>query len=79
MNTISSYEAKRKLFELLDRVADGERITITRYGVPVAILVPAPTKQRCAADDVIAEIKQFRQEHSLNGLSLRDMIDQGRR
>ena len=40
MNTVGSYEAKTHLPSLLDRVAGGERITITKHGVPVAVLVP---------------------------------------
>ena len=40
MNTIGSFAAKAHLVELLDRVARGEVITITRRGHPVAQLVP---------------------------------------
>ena len=41
MQSVGSYEAKTHLPALLDRVAQGEQITITRHGVPVAMLVPA--------------------------------------
>ncbi len=44
MSTIGAYEAKTKFSELLERVENGERVTITRHGRPVAELVP--TKQR---------------------------------
>ena len=37
---IGSFEAKNKLSALLDRVEQGEEITITRHGRPVARLVP---------------------------------------
>ena len=40
METIGAFEARRHLSSLLDRVANGERITITRHGVPAAPLVP---------------------------------------
>ena len=40
MRSIGAYEAKTHLPRLLDEVAKGERITITKHGVPVAILVP---------------------------------------
>jgi prevent-host-death family protein len=36
---ISVSEARSKLPELLDRVGEGEEITLTRHGVPVAVLV----------------------------------------
>jgi prevent-host-death family protein len=40
METIGAYEAKTHLPKLLERVAEGERITITKHGVPVAVLEP---------------------------------------
>ncbi|WP_431269331.1 type II toxin-antitoxin system Phd/YefM family antitoxin [Dankookia sp. P2] len=39
--SIGAYEAKTHLSALLDRVARGESLTITRNGKPVARLVPA--------------------------------------
>lgn len=43
MERIGSYEAKTHLPQLLDRVARGESLTITRHGRPVAHLVPVDT------------------------------------
>ena len=40
MKSVGSYEAKTHLPRLLDEVEKGERITITKHGRPVAILVP---------------------------------------
>ncbi|MDE0125652.1 MAG: type II toxin-antitoxin system prevent-host-death family antitoxin [Bryobacterales bacterium] len=40
METVGAYEAKTHLPRLLDRVARGESLTITRRGRPVARLVP---------------------------------------
>ena len=40
MENIGAYEAKTHLPRLLDRVARGESVTITRHGRPVARLVP---------------------------------------
>jgi len=34
MTQVSAYEAKTHLSQLLDRVAEGEHIVITRHGVP---------------------------------------------
>jgi prevent-host-death family protein len=38
---IGAFEAKNKLGSLLKRVEQGEEITITRHGKPVARLVPS--------------------------------------
>lgn len=43
METIGAYDAKTRLPQLLDRVARGESLTITRHGKPVARLVPVAT------------------------------------
>ena len=40
-SSVGSFEAKTHLPALLERVARGERITITKRGKPVAKLVPA--------------------------------------
>lgn len=37
---VNTHEAKTNLSRLLDRVAEGEEITIARSGVPIAKLVP---------------------------------------
>jgi prevent-host-death family protein len=44
MSTVSVAEAKAKLSELLDRVAAGEEVVITRHGKPVAKLSTAKKK-----------------------------------
>jgi prevent-host-death family protein len=41
MITVGSFEAKTKLAELLDKVEEGEVVTITRRGKAVARLVAA--------------------------------------
>ena len=39
MASISASEARATLPELLSRVEDGEEVTITRHGRPVAVLI----------------------------------------
>lgn len=76
---IGAYEAKTHLPRLLDEVAGGETITITKHGVPVAVLSPAVSAERRDVDEVIAEVKRARAKIRLRGLSLRRMIADGRR
>ena len=81
MTTIGTYEAKTHLPELLARVARGERILITRHGKPAAMLVPAPTEGSKDVRTVIEEFKAYskRQARTLDPLTVREMIDEGRR
>jgi prevent-host-death family protein len=78
MGSVGSYEAKTKLSELLDRVAKGERITITRHGNPVAELVPAGKPIRLDRRQAIEAMKEFGKGRKLDGLSIREMIEEGR-
>jgi len=78
MLTVGAYEAKTKLSQLLHRVANGERIVITKHGVPVAVLEPFRRAQERDPKEVIAAIKEFRKRHRLDGLKIRDLIGEGR-
>jgi len=79
MKTVGAYEAKTHLAQLLELVAQGEKITITRHGVPVAILQPANPSKNVPVRETIEQLKQFRNGHRLDGLSLRELIEEGRR
>jgi prevent-host-death family protein len=76
---VGSYEAKTHLPALLDRVAQGEQITITRHGVPVALLTPVSDVKKPDVRETIKAMIEFRKGHRLNGLSIREMIEEGRR
>ena len=78
METIGSYEAKTHLPQLLKKVARGEAITITKHGVPVAMLVPHPQLRRPEPAAAIKALREFRQGIRLDGLSLRGLIEEGR-
>lgn len=80
MATIASADAKTRLSELLQRVANGERFTIVEAGVPVAELIPVGgpiDRERVRA--AIAGLREFAKGQSLNGLSIREMREEGRR
>jgi prevent-host-death family protein len=79
METVGAYEAKTHLTQLLERVAKGEKITITKHGVPVATLQPASASKKTPVRDIIDQLKRFRSGHRLDGVSIRDMIEEGRR
>jgi prevent-host-death family protein len=83
MAEIGAYEAKTHLSELLDRVSRGERITITRYGTPVALLVPPDPRARGDRSDVAREIRAFRHRWAsrtggATSDEIRSLVEEGR-
>lgn len=80
MNSIGAFEAKTHLSALLDRVAKGEKITITRHGVPAALLVPVgPVEQSLSHKEVVEGMRALRKCVKPSKMSLREMINEGRR
>ncbi|MBN2495004.1 MAG: type II toxin-antitoxin system prevent-host-death family antitoxin [Deltaproteobacteria bacterium] len=79
MESIGAYEAKTHLPRLLARVAKGERIVITKHGVPIAVLQPLDREHRTDLAEIIAELKTLRHKHRLIDLSVKELIDEGRR
>ncbi len=79
METVGAYHAKTHLPKLIERVQKGERIIITKHGVPVAVLQSPDTEKNVDFKTVIAELCKFRDGHSLGDLTIREMIEEGRR
>jgi len=79
METIGAFEAKTHLASLLDRVAKGEKITITRHGVPAALLVPVgPTEQRLSHQEIVEGMRDLRKRVKPGTMNVRDMVNEGR-
>lgn len=78
MSEVGAYEAKTHLPRLLEEVARGRTITITKHGKPVARLVPIAGGDG-AADEVVREIKRARAKVTLGDLTVGDLIAEGRR
>lgn len=77
---VGAYEAKTHFSELLERVAAGEEITITRHGSPVARLVPVQrrvTEQE--RSEIFKEMRRLSKGQTLRGLNIAEMIAEGRR
>jgi prevent-host-death family protein len=79
MITVGAFEAKTKLSMLLERVAQGDEIVITKHGKPVARLVPAAATSREHIDAAIAKLRALRRGTTLGGLSWKELRDAGRR
>jgi prevent-host-death family protein len=87
MSTVGAFEAKNRLGALLDLVERGEEVTITRHGKPVAKLVAPATSEtqqqkpfdKEAAKAAVEAIREMRKGVTLGGISIRELIDEGRR
>jgi len=79
MKSVGAYEAKTHLPKLLEQVSRGKRITITKHGVPVAVLQPAGSARTEDPKNIIIELRKFRDKHARKGPSIREMVEEGRR
>lgn len=79
MAEVSAYEAKTHFSQLLARAEKGERIVITKHGRAVAELVPLKREPARSFDEVLRSIAEIRKGNRLDGVSIRELIDEGRR
>ena len=80
MEQIGAFEAKTHLSQLLDRVAQGETIAITRHGEPAALLVPVrPAARRVSHAEIVAGLRQLRARVKPAKMTVREMVEAGRR
>jgi prevent-host-death family protein len=75
---IGAYEAKTHLPALLERVARGEQITITKHGRPIARLVPIERTGPDLRRQAIERLKRLREGQTLD-VPVKHLISEGRR
>jgi prevent-host-death family protein len=79
LKEVGAFEAKNRLGQLLDLVERGEEVVITRHGREVARLVPPKGSiNRAEARAAAQRIREMRKGVTLGGLSLKDLINEGR-
>ena len=78
MKTVGVYEAKTHLTQLLVEVEEGQTIVITRHGRPIAEVRPVAAG-RMSRREAVEGLLKFGEEHSLGGLTIRELIEEGRR
>jgi prevent-host-death family protein len=85
MSTVTALEAKTRFGELLDRVARGEEIVITRHDKPVARIIPEGRKSLDSVRRAVESMRTMREEmkrtgfKSLTDKEIKDAINEGRR
>lgn len=78
MKSVGAFHAKTHFSQLLDEVANGQSITITRHGEPVAQLIPAkPLRDTRELYKLVEEIKQTRKGRSLGRIRIKDLTHEG--
>jgi antitoxin (DNA-binding transcriptional repressor) of toxin-antitoxin stability system len=65
MSIIVALETDAHLPHLLELVARGDSITLTKEGVAVAMLVPTAASDRPDAREAVQELLKFRENHRL--------------
>jgi prevent-host-death family protein len=78
MITVGSFEAKTHFSALLEKVAAGEEVVITKHGKPIARMVAAAAFDQADVDDAVEQLRRFRKGKTLGGLSWKELRDKGR-
>ncbi len=80
IETVGAYDAKTHLPRLLDDVANGATIIITKHGRPIAKLVPYDNARRQERREVIAAMRTLAESIPPWDRALyRELIEDGRR
>jgi prevent-host-death family protein len=85
MATITAFDAKTRFGELLERVARGEEVVITRHDKPVARLVPEGGQRLDEVRRSVQGLRDLQQRirrrsrAKLSAADVRSAIEEGRR
>lgn len=76
---VGIFEAKTRLSELVEQAMAGHEVIITRHGRPVARIAPI-MDSRSEMSSLVEDIKRFRKNCKLpKGVTIRELINEGRR
>ena len=86
MSTVTALEAKTRFGQLLDRVAGGEEVVITRHDKAVARVIPEGARSLDSVRRAIESMRENRRRMArrkgfkpLTDKEIRDAINEGRR
>ena len=78
MIVIGARDARTQLSTLLDRVAGGEEVVITRRGKPLARMIGPDAVDLSRRSKAVAQLEELRKATRLDGLAWKTLRDSGR-
>jgi len=78
-NQINLLEAKADFSNLIQRVEDGEQITIYKHNTPVAKIIPIAQKPKVKIENVVEKFAEFNKGKTLAPYTIKELINEGRR
>ena len=79
MKSIGSYKLKTHLSEILDSVENGQSIHVTRHGKTIARILPPEVSQSQEVHAAVLRIKAFARTRLPKGVTIKSLIEEGRR
>ncbi|MFY9589471.1 type II toxin-antitoxin system Phd/YefM family antitoxin [Rickettsia endosymbiont of Halotydeus destructor] len=76
-NQINLFEAKTHFSNLIQRVQDGEKITICKHNTPVALLIPITTRPKI--ENIVEKFAEFSKGKTLAPYTINELRDEGKR
>ena len=76
---IGAFDAKTRLSEILRKVEEGERFTITNRGKPVADIVPTQMKDKRRAAEAVRRLLAMPKIEGVSSETVREWIVEGRK
>jgi prevent-host-death family protein len=85
--SVTAFEAKTRFGKLLERVARGEEIVITRHEKPIARIVPEGPRNLDKVRNAVAGLRDLRarigvrlgKKAKLSSAQIKSLIEEGRR
>jgi prevent-host-death family protein len=85
MGTVTAFQAKTRFGELLERVANGEEVVITRHEKPVARMIPEGVRDWSKVRRAVAGLRELQSRiearhggADLTDVEVRSAIEEGR-
>ncbi|HTV48342.1 MAG TPA: type II toxin-antitoxin system prevent-host-death family antitoxin [Phycisphaerae bacterium] len=79
MRKIGAYELKTHLSRVLNAVEHGQTVVVTRHGKPIARISPDAIDRRKQVSQAVKSLLNFPRTALPRGITIRSLIEEGRR